>query len=489
MKRMGIPLMFQQGSHAAGARASDNRAMRGLRRRLWQRKVWQKPWGGTRLLKRRTLAGFAAPSLPLTGIGLPIVVYLPPYYASTLGLDLKITGLIFLLVRWLDLPLDLVFGNGIDRTQSRFGRFRPWLALGGLVMMAGVAATFFAPIGVTPLRAFAGLLLMYAGYSACAVAHTSWGQSLSQDYHERSRIFAWWQGGNMVGLIGLLAVPPLAVALAPQLGLAKTPVLGVHAMGWVLIALLPLCIAAVLMLVPDPGLSHGKPHGWRDIWAALKLPLLRRLLLIDLLASLAPGFGGALMIFFFESVRGFPAESARLLLLAYFASGLLGAPLWGWVARRTSKHMAVAWSIGSYAVLHCMLTLLPSGNLGLAALGMALAGIPAVAPPFLVRAMLADVTDAETLATGNNNAGLYYAVLVGVQKLGYAIPVGISYLVLDMVGFVAKAGTGNTAEAKLGLLLLFLVPPASAAVASAWLARGWRLGPKEQAAQAAALAS
>ncbi len=439
------------------------------------------------MLKRRTLAAFAAPSLPLTGIGLPLVVYLPPYYAGTLGLDLTITGLLFLVVRWLDLPLDLLFGNGIDRTSTRFGRFRPWLGIGGLVMMLGVAAVFFAPMGLSPLRALAGLLLMYAGYSACAVAHTSWGQSLTADYHERSRLFAWWQGGNMLGLLGLLAVPPLAGYLAPQLGLVKSPMLGVHAMGWVLIALLPLALALALTQVPDGQPRHGQPHGWRDVWQALKLPLLRRLLLIDLLASLAPGFGGALLIFFFEAVRGFPEEAARLLLLFYFASGLLGAPLWGWVARRTSKHQAVAWSIGSYAVLHCMLTLLPAGNLWLAAAGMALAGIPAVAPPFLVRAMLADVTDAETLATGNNNAGLYYAVLVGVQKMGYAIPVGVSYLVLDMVGFQAKAGTANSPTALTGLLLLFLVPPASAAVAAAWLAKGWGLGPKEQAAAAAAL--
>jgi glycoside/pentoside/hexuronide:cation symporter, GPH family len=426
-------------------------------------------------LKRRTLAAFAAPCLPLTGVGLPIVVYLPPYYASTLGLDLAMTGILFSAVRWIDLPLDVVFGHWIDRTKTRFGRFRPWMVVGGLVMMLGLALVFFAEPGLSPLRAFAGLLLMYAGYSAAQVAHTSWGQALSTDYHERSRIFGWWQGANMIALLGLLAVPPLSNALGPRWGLEPSSTLGIHAMGWVLLALMLPALFAVSAGVPDGAPIHASPHGWGDVKTALKRPLLRRLMLIDLLASLPPGFGGALLVFFFEAARGFSVADARLLLLFYFAAGLIGAPLWGWVARRTSKHMAVAWAIGSYAVLHMGLVLAPNAGFWVAAAGMLLAGIPAVAPPFLVRAMLADVTDAETLATGRSNAGLYYAVLVGVQKIGYAIPVGLAYIVLDMVGFDAKLGSANTQSSIDGLVLLFLVPPVLSALGAAWLARGWTI--------------
>ena len=346
-----------------------------------------------------------------------------------------------------------------------------------------IAATLSA------LHAFAVLFLMYGGYSAAQVAHTSWGQALSEDYHERSRIFGWWQFGNMVGLIGLLSVPVLATMLAPRLGWTPGPALGIHGMGWVLIILLPLALVLVSLLVPERAPRHQSPHGWGDIWAALRLPILRRVLLIDLFSSLAPGFGGALLIFYFESARGFSVEGARGLLLFYFAAGLIGAPAWGWFARRTSKHQAVMWSIGSYAFLHALLVLLPANNFWLAALGMALAGIPAVAPAFLVRAMLADVVDAETLDTGNSNAGLYYAVLVGVQKLGYAIPVGISYLVLDLVGFDAKAGSANSETAIAGLTILFLGPPVLVAIIAAWLAKGWTITADVQARTAAALAA
>ncbi len=409
-------------------------------------------------LKRRTLAAFAAPIL-------------------------------FSAVRWIDLPLDLVFGQGIDRTRTRLGRFRPWMLAGGVLMLIGLILSFFAEPGLSPLRAFMGLLVVYAGFSAAQVAHTSWGQSLTSDYHERSRLFGWWQTGNMVALITLLAVPPLANYLGPRFGYEASAALGVHAMGWVLALMLPPTMLAIMLAVPDrpAATTATHTHGLADMWAALKQPNLRRLLLIDLLASLPPGFGGALLVFFFEAARGFSVSEARLLLLFYFAAGLIGAPFWSWLARRMSKHMAVALAIGSYAVLHVGLVMAPNAGFWAAAAGMLLAGLPAVAPPFLVRSMLADVTDAETLATGRNNAGLYYAVLVGVQKIGYAIPVGLAYIVLDMVGFDAKLGTANTQSAIDGLVLLFLVPPVLSALAAAWLARGWTIDQAEQQRIVAAL--
>jgi Na+/melibiose symporter-like transporter len=77
---------------------------------------------------------------------------------------------------------------------------------------------------------------------------------------------------------------------------------------------------------------------------------------------------------------------------------------------------------------------------------------------------------------------------VGVQKLGYAIPVGVSYLVLALVGFDAKAGVGNSDAAVTGLIMLFLVPPVLSALVAAWLARGWTITAEAQAATAQALA-
>lgn len=435
-------------------------------------------------LSRGTLAAFAAPCLPLAAVGLPLVVYLPPYYAGTLGLDLATVGVIFLVVRLVDLPLEPVIGHLIDRTRSRFGRFRLWMTLGALVLAAGLYATFMARPGIAPPLAFAGLLTLYLGYSFVLVSHTSWGAVLSDDYHERSRIFGWWQFANLLGLLSILTVPPVALRL-----FGGGPATGIQAMGWAIIVALPLTIAWNLAVVPERDPLGAQSHRLTDIMRVFRLPLMRRLLLIDLLSNLAPGISGALLLFFFEAARGYPREQASTLLLFYFAAGMLAAPLWVRFARATSKHQAVMWGLIGYAVFQTATMLLPANNFPLAALGMALAGVPAVAPLFLQRAMLADLSDAETLRTGQERTGLYFAALAAVQKLGYAIPVGLTYPLLAAIGFVPALGAANDPAAIDGLVLLFVFPPALLALAAAAVVRGWPIDAADQARAAAALAA
>ena len=434
-------------------------------------------------INRRTLAAFAAPCLPIAANGLPVVVYLPPFYASTLGLDLAVVGFLFFIIRFVDVPLDPSVGHIVDRTDTRFGRFRPWMAGGALVMMLGLYLAFMAAPGLSPLRAFAGLMVMYLGYSALLVAHTAWGAVLSGEYHERSRIFGWWQAANVLGLFLILAVPPLAQKLAGS----DDRTIGIHAMGWTIIAALPLAVGWCLWRVPERPRIGGEHHRFADIIAVFKLPLLRRLLFADLLASLAPGMTGALFLFFFEAGRGYSAATASALLLFYFAAGLLAAPVWVRVSRRFSKHRALVGALIAYSLMQMCVFVIPSNNFAVAAVVMALAGIPAVAPAFLMRAMLADVSDAETLRSGQEKTGLFYAVLAAVQKLGYAIPVGLSYVILQSIGFVPKLGGGNTPDAISGLTLMFIVPPMLLALAAAAIVWRWPIDADTQARNAQAL--
>ncbi len=435
-------------------------------------------------LTRGQLAAFVAPCLPGAAIGLPVVVLLPAYYTATLGLDIGIVGLIFAIVRVADVPFDPVIGLLIDRSRSRFGRFRPWLGAGALLLALGVAAVFFAKPGISAFAAFAGLLLMYLGYSLAVVSHTSWGAVLSDEYHERSRIFGWWQAANIVGMIGILAVPPLAT-----MAMGADRAGAIHAIGWTIIGALALAVPLAIAVLPErPARTPaGEGHGMAALRGALALPLLRRLLAVDLLSNLGPGIAGALLLFYFEAARGYSTAEASLLLLPYFLSGLAAAPFWLWLARRTSKHRALLWSLGTYMLFQFATILLPSGNLPLAALGMALAGLPYAAPTFLLRAMLADLSDSATLASGGEQTGLFYALLTAVQKLGYAVPVGLAFPLLGLIGFIPALGTGNAPAALMGLEFLFVVPPVLLAGAAALLVRRWPIDAEAQERTAAQL--
>jgi len=78
-----------------------------------------------------------------------LVVYLAPFYASEMGLELAAVGGIFFLARLWDALIDPVVGNLSDLTVSRFGRRKPWIAVGTPLLMIALYLFFSPPEGVS----------------------------------------------------------------------------------------------------------------------------------------------------------------------------------------------------------------------------------------------------------------------------------------------------------------------------------------------------
>jgi Na+/melibiose symporter-like transporter len=364
----------------------------------------------------------------------------------------------------------------MDNTRSRWGQFRPWILGGSLLLMLGAWLLFEAEPGITAGETFLALFILYIGFSCMNLAQVSWGSRLSGDYGERARIFGIWTAFNVFGTLTVLFIPPLVARLWPE----APPSTGIHAMGWFIIALAPLTALTAAAIVPE-GEAASESHRVRigDVRRVLADGRMVRLLAVDLLLSIAPGITGALFLFFFTAARGVPQATASALLLGYFVAGLAAAPLWIRLARTWGKHRAAAFAATWLGVAMVAVLLVPQGNGLLAAAAMILAGVPFAAPAFLLRAMMADLNDAQQLdrkaagQTGAETTGLNFAILTATAKLGYAIPVGLTYPLLALIGFDPAPGARNGREALLGLELLFAFPSAALALAAAVVVWRW----------------
>ncbi|MDI1364766.1 MAG: MFS transporter, partial [bacterium] len=305
-----------------------------------------------------SLAAFAAPCLPISALGLPLVVYLPEFYASELGLSLSAVGAAFLIVRLIDIFFDPFIGGMMDRTRTRWGRFRPWLVMGSPLVMIGAFALFMAQPGIGPVYLWFWLVVTYAGYSMVVLSHTAWASVLSRDYEQRSRVYGWWQAGNVVGMILVLTLPPIMTYFFKGYHAA-----GIRSMGWFIVILIPLSVLLATRTVGEPVaplIRHAS--GLTQYLALIKRRSVRQLLIADLLMGLAPGIAGALFFFFFERIKGFDKTEAGLLLLLYFISALAGASIWPMLAKRLGKHRALAVASVVYAVVQVCAVLTPAGN-------------------------------------------------------------------------------------------------------------------------------
>ncbi len=437
------------------------------------------------------LLAWCGPGLPIAALGLPLVVYLPPYYAGTLGLPLATVGFLFALVRIVDIPLDPLLGALMDNTRSRFGQFRPWMLAGALFLMAGAWLLFMAEPGVTPLATFMALFILYFGFSCMNLSQVAWGSRLSGEYGERARIFSMWTAVSVFGTLTVLFIPPAVGWVTP--GAPESA--GVQAMGWFIIVLAPLSVVAAALLVPE-GQAPVGDHRVRlaDVRTVLADRRMVRLLAVDLMIAIAPGVTGALFIFFFTAALNIPLATASALLLGYFIAGLVAAPLWIRLARGWGKHKATALAAAWFGIAQLGVLIVPLGNIPFAAVAMVVAGLPFAAPAFLLRAMMADLNDAQTLdrqvrdTPGADTTGLNFAILTATAKLGYAIPVGLTYPLLGLIGFDPTPGAPNSESALTGLRWLFAVPPFLLSLAAAAVIWRWPITSTVHAAIRAQLA-
>ena len=157
----------------------------------------------------RVLLAYGLPGLPLAVVGLPLFIYLPTFYAETIGIDLATIGLILLLVRLCDVMTDPLVGVLSDRTRGRFGRRRPWILASLPVLCLSIYFLFVPPesAGVTHLLIWS--LLLYLGWTMIQLPYAAWGAELSSDYHDRSRVTGVREVFVIIGTLIAASVPLL----------------------------------------------------------------------------------------------------------------------------------------------------------------------------------------------------------------------------------------------------------------------------------------
>jgi Na+/melibiose symporter-like transporter len=428
--------------------------------------------GPAERLSSLTLGVFSGPALPLAAFALPLVVYLPHFYAAHLGLSLTAVGAIFSIIRLIDIGFDPILGGLMDRTRTPIGRFKPWMLASVPILMVAAYLSFMPPSGAKAPYLVASLLVLYAGYSMAVLGHLAWGGVLAGAYHERSRIYGWVQAGTVGGMILVLVLPIILARLAPANEAA-----GVASMGWFVIVLTPITIALAVWKVREPRViaSAAPSAGPTEYLKVIQRPAVMRIVGCTVLLATAPGITGAVFLFFFRQARGFSPVDTNLLLLVYFVGGLAGAPVWSGLARRLGKHRGMIASCGYYILMQSCTLLVPKGAMSIAVPVMFLSGIAFSAYLILLRAMTADACDEARLDLKRDCTGMIYALHNAGTKVGSALGVAITFPLLAAFGFHPGDKAHNTAAALHGLELTFVLLPIACVALGALTLVGYRL--------------
>jgi Na+/melibiose symporter-like transporter len=411
--------------------------------------------------------------VPITTVQLPISVYLPAIYTQQYGLSLAALGAIFLAERIWGTATDPFVGWLCDRTRSRFGRRKVWIAAGSILYALSSWFLFFPGASVTPAYIAAALVVLFLSLSMIQIPYFAWSGQLSGDYHERTRITTYQTVAGAIGMFAVLVLPTLADHYFPGNQLAKLNGMGVA----IVFPVIPLAMLALGVFSDRSEPQENRPAARVPLRAVGKAVLaekvLLRLLVADFAIVFAQGARGAVFVFFVSFVAGMP-QLASALFLFQFIFGIVAAPLWQAIARRIGKHRALFSAELGQAVVNFALIFVGKGDLALLA-GLTVAqGLMQGSGNLLVRAMLADVADEHRLRTGQDRAALLFSAFSISGKAGVALPIGIMLPLIAWFGF-DPAATANPPGGLLALALAFSFVPGLAHLIGAVLVRGFAI--------------
>lgn len=410
------------------------------------------------------LSVYALPAVPMSFLFVPLTALLPAFYAQELGLSLTAVGGFLLLSRLFDMVIDPFLGRLSDGTRTRYGRRKPWIALGVPICMLGAALVFMPPAQVGGWWLLMATGVIYFGASMLGLAHAAWGAEIIQTYHGRSKVAGFRESANVLGIVVASAVPAITGVLGHGIDRFTMAV-----MGWAVIVLTPLTAWAALRFVPEPAAPAAEtPSPWIPTLRSLLANRPFRLLCAGyVVLNIGAGITNATLIFFISHYLRQP-EVIGPTLLASFGSVLLGVPLWVRVSKAIGKHRAAGISLLIAITLSGLIaTRLQPGDGWLFVGLMALLGATSAAFLTLPLGIMGDVIDYDTLKTGEARGGLFFGVWGFFQQISPAIAVGVTLPFLELVGFSAKGQ--NSLEALAALKYVYCLAPIPFFMFGAWM--------------------
>lgn len=398
---------------------------------------------------------YGLPALALAIPTIPVYVQLPSFYATEIGLSLGAVGGALLAARLLDVVTDPLIGVLSDARPTRFGRRKPWIALGALLGGYAMMQLFLPPPGAGPAYLLLWAALLYLGWTLVAIPYAAWGAELSADYHERARITSLREGASLLGVLAAGAL----LAGGPQFG--WSPADTQASVGFAAILIGAPTLALLLWLVPEtrePAVGPVSPKLGALLGGLQRNPPFLRLILAWLLNGLANGLPAALFPLYLRHVLQVGEHLQGMLIFAYFASGIAAIPLWLRLSRRIGKHRSWCAAMLLCCAAFILVPFLAPGEWQLFLVVCLVTGAALGADLALPPALQADVVDYDSWKFGRPRAGLLFALWSMASKLALAAAVGIAFPALDLLGFDATAAE-NTPRALLSLVVIYALVP------------------------------
>jgi len=389
-------------------------------------------------------------SLTSTMIGIFYLLFL----TDVVGLRPALAGLAIMIGKQWDWINDPIVGHISDRARTRWGRRRPFLLFGFAPFALVFAMMWWRP----PIQSQLGLAVYYAAayvlYDTIAtfvyMPYFALTPELAADYDERTALTSYRMAFSILGSLIAFTVPLLIIGSFRPENAARV---WTNGLLFAVVSALPLLVV-FLGTREHTDLKRETQPSLRD---SLRSALGNRPFLfsagIFLLTWSALDIVQAVLLYFLRYWLDIEAYSDAIFGVI-FVTALLVLPLWEWASRHTNKRFAYMVGIAFWAVVQIVLVLMHPGLPLWVILGLAaLAGIGVSAAHVLPWSIIPDSIEWDELRTGKRHEGMFYSLVMLMQKAASGLALLLTGLILEWSGYVANAPT-QLPSALLGIRVL-----------------------------------
>ena len=376
---------------------------------------------------------------------------------------------IILVLRIGELFIDPFIGNTIDKTKTRWGKFKPWVIVGAIIAQITLSILFTDMGGLTSspviyLIVFSILyLIMDVFYSAKDVAIWSMIPALSFDSHEREITATFARIGSVFGgqLVTILVIPiVLQFSVNPNGGAGD-------ASGWFAFAVIGGGIATLGAIILGIGtkeensaLRENKSEtSFKQVFSVLiKNDQLLWIACAYLVFGLGQNIVNNFNLYYFIYVLGDSSQFSFLGVINVII-GLMAVALFPTLTQKFSRRKLFIYSI---VIMVAALVLYAFAGKSVITT-LAAAGLFALPQPLIFLVVLMTITDTVEygqLKLGHRDEALVLCVRPLIDKLSGAITSGIVGLTAVWVGMTGKATAASITPSNLMnfQIVMFAIP-------------------------------
>jgi GPH family glycoside/pentoside/hexuronide:cation symporter len=363
-------------------------------------------------------------------------------------------------------------GNVSDNTRSRFGRRRPWLALGSLLAGLFCALMWMPPTSFGPTGHFVYFLLIsilfFTAYTVFSVPYNALGFEMTSDYDERTSVMSY---KTFVMNIGSTLFLPWVYKMCFIDAFGGTILQGARVVGIMIGVLIFVFGLLPAMLCRERAESQKQEK--IKLLPALKYTFKNKsflmvagtvfcILMAIFLAFPLMMYINLAIVFAGEGIDAAKESFATIngtYNTVYGALGIVAVPVINLLSKKFGKRHTLIGGLSMVAVAFALSPLLFSARIPYLQLVIAILASPGLSCVWvLTSSMLADVTDEDELTTGLRREGMFGAAFGLIVKLGIAGVLAVSGLIIEWSGFDAEIAT-QTAYTVCFLRFFFAATP------------------------------